>query len=253
MVDRRKALKAIGSVPIAAAAVGKVPSVAANSNNVSIDLWTSDSGSVSGYFMEPETTPAGAVLLIHEWWGLNDQIRNVVPKFAKAGFLSLAVDLYDGEVADTPDKAREIMSNVQPDTATEILIGWVDWLRKHPQGNGKVGTVGWCFGGGWSLNASLATPVDATVIYYGRCAKSTEEVASLKGPVMGHFATQDRFINKEMVEGFEKSMDAAGKTYTNFWYEADHGFANPTTTRHDAENTMVARDRTLEFFRQNLG
>ncbi len=252
MVNRRKALKAIGLAPIATAAVGKIPAAAASENNITLDLWMSNSGSVSGYFMEPQSTPAGAVLLIHEWWGLNDQIRSMVPVFAQAGYLSLAVDLYEGDVADTPDKARSMMSAVQPDVASETLTTWIDWLRNHPKGNGKVGTVGWCFGGGWSLNASLVSAVDATVIYYGRCAKSAEEVSKLQGPVLGHFATQDQFIDMEMVSGFEKSMDAAGKTYTNHWYEADHGFANPTTSRHDAEDAMLARSRTLEFFAQHL-
>ncbi len=251
MVNRRNALKAIGAVPLAAVAAGKVSSVAANQDNVTADLWMSDT-SVSGYFLEPETSPAGAVILIHEWWGLNNQIRDVVPRFAEAGFLSLAVDLYQGQVASTPEEAREMMGNVHPDIATETLVTWVEWLRNHPKSNGKVGTVGWCFGGGWSLNASIATPVDATVIYYGRCAKGAEEVKSLNGPVMGHFATQDQWINMEMVSGFEAAMDAAGKSYSNFWYEADHGFANPTTARHDAEDAMLAWDRTLGFFQQHL-
>ena len=251
MVDRRSALKAIGSVPIAVASAGAVTPVMATENNVEAELWMSE-GSVSGYFLEPETSPAGAVILIHEWWGLNDQIRNVVPRFAEAGYLSLAVDLYGGKVAKNPDRARALMGDVHPDIATETLTTWVDWLREHPKSNGKVGTVGWCFGGGWSLNASIATPVDATVIYYGRCAKGADEVKSLKGPVMGHFATRDEWINKAMVSGFEKAMDAAGKTYTNFWYKANHGFANPTTSNHDAEDAMLAWSRTLEFFQEHL-
>ncbi len=251
MTNRRSALKVIGGVPLAVATVGKVSVSLANEDNVSVDSWAFDEP-LTGFFMEPESEPAGAVLLIHEWWGLNDQIRSVVPKFAEAGFLSLAVDLYQKQVAETPENARNLMQSVQPDAATEALVTWVNWLREHPKSNGKVGTVGWCFGGGWSLNASIATPVDATVIYYGRCEKGADEVAKLKGPVMGHFATQDQFINQDMVSIFEKSMEAAGKTYTNHWYEADHGFANPTTTRHDAEDTMLAWSRTLEFFNQHL-
>ena len=250
MVNRRNAIKAIGAVPLVAVA-GNIPIAAANEDNVSLDLWMSDE-TVSGYFVEPETGPAGAVILIHEWWGLNNQIRSVVPKFAEMGYLALGVDLYGGKVAEKPERARGLMGDVHPDVATETLDSWVQWLRNHPKSNGKVGTVGWCFGGGWSLNASLATPVEATVIYYGRCAKSTEEVQNLKGPVMGHFATRDQFINQEMVGGFEKSMDAAGKSYSNFWYEADHGFANPTTARHDAEDAMLAWDRTVEFFQKHL-
>ncbi len=251
MTDRRSALKVIGGVPLAMATVGKVSVSSANQDNVSVETWSSDEP-VTGYFLEPETAPAGAVLLIHEWWGLNDQIRSMVPKFAQAGYLSLAVDLYQKQVAESPDRARDLMQNIQPDVATDVLITWIEWLRSHPKSNGKVGTVGWCFGGGWSLNVSLATAVEATVIYYGRCQKSAAEVASLQGPVLGHFATQDQFINQEMVANFEQAMNAAGKTYTNHWYEADHGFANPTTTRHDAEDTMLAWSRTLEFFQQHL-
>ncbi len=251
MTDRRSALKVIGGVPLAVAAVGKVSVSSAGQDNVSAESWMVDEP-ITGYFLEPETEPAGAVLLIHEWWGLNDQIRSVVPKFAEAGFLSLAVDLYQKQVAETPEKARDLMQNIQPDVATDTLLTWIEWLREHPKSNGKVGTVGWCFGGGWSLNASLAAPVDATVIYYGRCEKSAEEVGSLQGPVLGHFATQDQFINQDMVSGFEASMDAAGKVYTTHWYDADHGFANPTTARHDAEDAMLAWSRTLEFFNKHL-
>ena len=251
MTDRRSALKVIGGVPLAVAATGKVAASSVNQDNVSVDSWASEEP-LTGFFMEPETEPAGAVVLIHEWWGLNDQIRSVVPKFAEAGFLSLAVDLYQKQVAESPNNARALMQSVQPDVATDALVTWIEWLREHPKSNGKVGTVGWCFGGGWSLNASIATPVDATVIYYGRCAKGADEVATLKGPVLGHFATQDQFINQDMVSVFEKSMDEAGKTYTNHWYDADHGFANPTTARHDAQDAMLAWSRTLEFFNQHL-
>ena len=251
MTSRRNALKVIGGMPLAVATVGPVSASSARPDNVSVESWMSDAP-LTGYFLEPDTEPVGAVLLIHEWWGLNEQIRSVVPKFQQAGYLSLAVDLYQNEIAENPDRARELMGNIQPDVAIDTLVTWIDWLREHPKSNGKVGTVGWCFGGGWSLNASIATPVDATVIYYGRCAKGVEEVATLSGPVMGHFATQDQFIDRAMVDGFEKSMDAAGKPYQNFWYDADHGFANPTTTRHDAQDSMLAWSRTLDFFDQHL-
>ncbi len=251
MTTRRSALKVIGGVPLTVATLGDVSVSSANQDNVEVETWTSDEP-ITGYFMAPENTPAGAVLLIHEWWGLNDQIRSMVPRFAQAGYLSLAVDLYQRQVAESPEKARQLMQAVQPDVATDALVTWIEWLRGHPESNGKVGTVGWCFGGGWSLNASLATPVDATVIYYGRCEKGAEEVAGLKGPVLGHFATRDQFINRDMVSAFERSMNAAGKSYVNHWYEADHGFANPTTTRHDAEDAALAWSRTLEFFHQHL-
>jgi carboxymethylenebutenolidase len=125
-------------------------------------------------------------------------------------------------------------------------------LKANPKVDGKVGTVGWCFGGGWSLNASIAEPVDATVVYYGKVDKTAGQLAHLEGPVLGHFATRDQWINREMVDGFEKAMNAAGKPYTVYWYDADHAFANPSGGRYDAEDAKLAWERTLAFYRQNL-
>ncbi len=249
MVDRRTALKAIGGVPLASVA-GEIALAAAESSDVAIPTRLHDS--VGGYLAQPGADAAPAVVLIHEWWGLNDQIRKAAQRFADEGFLALAVDLYQGQVAQTPDQARALTQSVDTEQALATLSAWIQWLREHPGSTGKVGTVGWCFGGGWSLNASIATPVDATVIYYGRCAKSAEETRNLHGPVMGHFATRDKWINQEMVAGFEMAMDASGKPYQNFWYEADHAFANPTSVRHDAQDAMLAWSRTLEFFRTHL-
>ena len=194
------------------------------------------------------------MLLIHEWWGLNDHIKAVAAEYAKQGFLALAVDLYDGKVATTREDAKSYMQAVDPDFATEALSTWVGWLRRRPGGNGKVGTVGWCFGGGWSLNTAIATPVDATVIYYGNVAKSADEVAGISGPVLGHFATLDGWINAEMVGGFQKAMTTAGKTdLTIHWYVANHAFANPSGGRYDEENAALSWARTLSFFHQHLG
>ncbi len=118
--------------------------------------------------------------------------------------------------------------------------------------NGKLGTVGWCFGGGWSLGASLAEPADATVVYYGRVGGTPERLARLKGPVLGHYATQDRWINKQMVSAFETAMDKAGRPYTSHWYEANHAFANPSSGRYDQPDAQLAWTRTLDFFAANL-
>ena len=118
MIDRRSALKVLGAVPVVAATASGVSYAASDDNNVSIDLWMSDS-TVGGFFQEPESGPAGSILLIHEWWGLNKQIRSVVTRFAEAGFLALGVDLYEGKTATVPDAARSYMQDVHPDIATE--------------------------------------------------------------------------------------------------------------------------------------
>jgi len=207
---------------------------------------------VSGALAMPKGLPAPAVILIHEWWGLNDQIKAVAAEFAREGYLAVAVDLMGGRVATTPDEARALTRSVVPEEATDTLVGWAEWLSVHDASNRKVGTVGWCFGGGWSLDSSIATPVDATVIYYGRVTRSAEDLKRLRGPVLGHFATRDRFIDRDMVEAWEREMDKAGKRYTTHWYDADHAFANPTGARYDREDAALAWTRTLAFFGEHL-
>jgi dienelactone hydrolase len=103
--------------------------------------------------------------------------------------------------------------SILPPPPTRSSHGSV-WLQKHPKATGKVATIGWCYGGGWSLNASIATPVDATIVYYGRVDQPADRLARLKGPVLGHFATRDQWINRPMVEGFERAMAEAGKPLT---------------------------------------
>ncbi len=217
-----------------------------------VSLTTRGGKRVSAALALPARTPAAAVVLIHEWWGLNDQIKAVAAEFAKEGYVALAVDLYDGKVATTAEEARGYTQAVVPAEASDTLASWIAWLREHPKSSGKIGTVGWCFGGGWSLNASIAAPVDATVVYYGRVNRTAEDLKALEGPVLGHFATRDKWINREMVGAFEAAMAAAGKRVTSYWYEADHAFANPTGARYDEEDAELAWRRTLDFFRANL-
>lgn len=192
------------------------------------------------------------IMLIHEWWGLNDQIKAVDREFANEGYLAFAIDLYGGKVASVPDDARSFMKQVDPEVATDTVSSWVDWLRIHDRGNGNVATIGWCFGGGWSLNTSLAVPVDATIVYYGNVAKTADQLKSLKGPVLGHFAAKDKWINQKMIDGFEAGMKGAGKTFETHWYEANHAFANPTQARYDEADAKLAWQRTLAFLKKHV-
>ncbi len=249
---RRAVLTGLASLPLAAVLADPRLAAAAAMGLEEVTLSLPSGGSVTAALAMPETTPAPSVLLVHEWWGLNDQIKAVAADFAKQGYIALAVDLYGGEVASTPDQAKALMGAVDGAAATETLTAWTEWLRGHDKSTGKIGTVGWCFGGGWSLNASLAAPVDATVVYYGRVNKTAAELASLQGPVLGHFATQDGWINEEMVGGFTAAMDQAGKSYTVHWYEADHAFANPSGGRYDAADAKLAWERTTAFFETQL-
>lgn len=252
--DRRAFLAGLISLPLAT--VLAYPELAhaqgAKLSDFSID--TPGGGKATGVIGLPKTTPAPAVILIHEWWGLNDQIKAVAAEMADLGYIALAIDLHGGKVAKNRDEARALTGAVDSAKATDQLAAAVAHLRSHEASNGKVGTMGWCFGGGWSLNASIATPVDATVIYYGRVTRKAEDLKKLSGPVMGHFGTLDRGIDDAMVQAFKAEMREAGKmgSLTVHWYTADHAFANPTGSRYDADDAALAWTRTQEFFDKNL-
>lgn len=216
-------------------------------------IQTSQGKQVTASLAMPATVPAGGVVLIHEWWGLNDQIKAVAAELAEIGFVALAIDLYGGQSASDPAGAEKLMKAVNPAEASDTMKAWVDWLRTNKDCTGKVATIGWCFGGGMSLQAALDSPLDATIIYYGNVARSPEELKAIKGPVLGHFATQDEWINPDMVAGFEQAMEQAGKDLEVHQYDANHAFANPTGDNYDAEDARLAWDRTVEFLRKTIG
>jgi carboxymethylenebutenolidase len=249
---RRQVLSGLAGLPLAAILADSGLARAAAARLTGVSLQISGGREVTAALAVPGNTPAPAVLLIHEWWGLNDQIKAVAAEFAREGYLALAVDLYDGDVATSRDEARTYVQRVDAATATETLSAWIAWLHAHESGSGKVGTVGWCFGGGWSLNASIAAPVNATVVYYGRVNRQAADLANLEGPVQGHFGTRDQRINGEMVGGFESEMKKVGRAFETHWYEADHAFANPTGARYDQADAQLAWARTLAFFKTHL-
>jgi carboxymethylenebutenolidase len=253
--DRRAFLAGVGALPLAAvlADPALAQSAAAKLEPVSIQTAVQNR-TVSGFIARPAQLPAPAVILFHEWWGLNDQIKAVAAELAQLGYIAIAVDLFGKPPATTPEEAKALVSGIDTAAVTDAVASWVYWARDLEDGTAKVGTIGWCFGGAWSLNASIAAPVDATVIYYGNVTRTVDQLKNLVGPVLGHFGTRDQSINKEMVEGFEKAMAEAGKasSLTVYWYDADHAFANPTGARYDAEDAALAWKRTTNFFTANL-
>lgn len=253
--QRRLFLKGLACLPLASVlAFPELAKAAANTlQDVSIKL--ADGSSATAALALPKAKTGPAVVLIHEWWGLNDQIKAVAAELASMGYVALAVDLYGGNAAKDPAGAKALMKAVNTEQATETMTGWVDYLKKHERSSGKVATMGWCFGGGWSLNTSIATPVDATVIYYGRVTAPADALKSLNGPVLGHFGTQDKNINEKMVAGFEAEMTNAGKSdsLTVHRYDANHAFANPTGARYDEKNAALAWERTSAFLKQHIG
>lgn len=252
MFDRRAMLLAGAGMPLASilSNPAMAQAVAAQLRTVRVAL---PSGrNIQASLAEPAARPRGTVLLIHEWWGLNDQIKTMAAEFAREGYRALAVDLFNGSVATGVEGARANVQGVKPDEARETLKVWANWLQSQDNA-GKMAAVGWCFGGGWALNAALIAPFNATVVYYGNVAKTPQELAALQGPVMGHFGLKDQSINQDMVQKFKAAMEAAGKTLILHNYDADHAFANPTGARYDQGAAKLAWERTLEFLAKELG
>jgi carboxymethylenebutenolidase len=212
---------------------------------------------VRGFLARPEETEgAAAILLIHEWWGLNDNIRAMARRLAAEGYVALAVDLYGGAVATEPEAARELMGTAManPRAALENLRQAHRYLESE-HGARRTGSIGWCFGGGWSLQAALLLrgELDAAVMYYGRVETDRDRLALLETPLLGLFAGQDRAVSVESVRAFEKTLSELGKPAQIHVYEgADHAFANPSGTRYQPEAAQDAWRRTVAFFRETL-
>lgn len=252
-IPRRSVVKGMAaSVPLATILADPMLARAVAAGLETVSITTAGGRKVSAALALPAKTPASAILLVHEWWGLNDQIKSVAAEFAKEGYAALGVDLFGGKVAKSSDEAQSLTKGVasDPKAALDTLTSWIDWLKKNPKGNGKVATIGWCFGGGWSLNASLAAPVNATVIYYGNVRKTAAELASLKSPVLMHYGLDDQYINTAMVQGFEAEAKKAGKSVTVHAYKANHAFANPTGANYHKDDAQLAWKRTLEFLKK---
>lgn len=192
------------------------------------------------------------VLMIHEWWGLNDYIKQEAEKLQEAlGNVNvLALDLYDKKVAGTREEAGKYMGEVKEERARGIIQGALSYAGP----NARIATVGWCFGGGWSLQASLmgGNQTVACVMYYGMPETNVEKLKTLKAPVLGIFAKKDTWITPAVVAEFEKTMKAAQKKLTVRWYDGDHAFANPSNPQYDKTATEDAWKHVYEFFRGAL-
>jgi len=218
---------------------------------------TLDGRAVTGFLARPEGAegPLPGVLLIHEWWGLNDNLRSLARQFAGEGYLALAVDLYEGESATTTEAARRLAQ--QAGTRGARLVENLRAARAYlaAQGATRIGVVGWCFGGGWALQAGLrlGDEVDAVVVYYGRVETDPAALAPLRAPLLGHFAGRDRAIPLDAVRRFEQALAAAGKPAEIHVYpDADHAFANPSGGRYDEAAADEAWARTLAFLAKHL-
>ena len=213
-------------------------------------------GGARAYLSLPAQTkaPMPAVLVIHEWWGLNDHIKHYADRLAAEGYAALAVDLYGGELATTPDRAMELVKSVNAKKAQATLTAAHQFLASDPrvQASGR-GVIGWCFGGGWALQHALhADDLDAAVMYYGRVVTDVARLRDIKAPILGIFANKDESIPPDQVDAFDQALDRANVRHQIERYDAEHAFANPSSARYDQAAATKAWDKTKEFLAANL-
>ena len=214
--------------------------------------------SFEGFIAWPDAAEKAppALILIHEWWGLNDNIREMARKFAAEGYIALAVDLYDKQTAETSEQAEALTTKALANDAAidSNLRQAYDFLKTSAQAP-RIGSVGWCFGGGISLRAALLLPgeLDADVIYYGMLVQDRDQLGKLDMPLLGFFGGRDDSIPTADVEQFEKTLKSLGKSIEVHTYpDADHAFANPSGKTYNPEAAADAWKRTLAFLQTNL-
>jgi carboxymethylenebutenolidase len=216
--------------------------------------YPSGSETVSGYLAFPEGAgKKPALVVIQEWWGLNDFIKGKADDFARKGYVALAVDLYRGKVATDPDTAHQLMRGLPEDRAMRDLKAAFDYLRSRDDVDAtRIGSIGWCMGGGYSLQLALAQPkLAGAVIYYGRLVTDDAAIKGLAVPLLGNFGGQDKGIPPESVREFETKAKASGKSVDfKIYPDAGHGFASskdPAVFRaDDAKDADARTDAFLE-------
>lgn len=205
----------------------------------------------SGYYIAPKQKSTKWLIVVQEWWGLNDQIKAEAEKYFKdlGDIHLLAVDMYDGKVAATPDSAMKLTREAKTERMTNIIRGAI----QHAGPAASIYSVGWCFGGMWSLQTAIIAGRQAkgTIMFYGRPETDMEKLKNIQCDIIGFFGNQDRSPSPEMVTAFEKNMEAAGKKLNTYKYDAGHGFANPSNPKFNAEATADSYAKAIAFLKSH--
>ena len=213
---------------------------------------------VYGHFVFPANmvNPLPGLIVIHEWLGLNDDVRAMADRIAAEGYVVLAIDLFRGRSTLSPGDARAMMVRVveNPELAHENIRQAYQFLLDSGQAP-RIGALGWDFGGGWSLNTAILFPddLDAAVIYYGQVTDDEERLAPMNVPLLGLFGADDRGIPVETVRGFEQALENLGKNYEiEIYSNAEHAFANPAGNNYNARAAEQAWTRAIDFLDRHL-
>jgi carboxymethylenebutenolidase len=231
-----------------------LPAFGADSKSVS---YKSGDETVQGILYTPAGKgPFPALIVIHEWWGLNDWVKDQASKLADQGYVTLVVDLYRGKVATTPDMAHEIMRGVPEDRAKRDLHAAFEFLASQPNvKKDRIGSIGWCMGGGYSLDVALQEPtLAATVINYGHLATDAEALKKINAPILGLFGAQDHGITPDDVKKFGATLDQLDKKIdVTIYPDAGHAFENPSNKDgYRADDAADAWQRTVDFLAKTL-
>src|SRR2546430_1286096 len=210
-------------------------------------------GQAKAYVARPAAKPRGAVLVLHEWWGLNEWVKSMADRLASDGYLALAIDLYKGKGATDPKEAGALMGQKDEKWGDAVEEAGLEWLKSNA-GGARVATLGWCMGGGESLKTSLNDPkdVNATVIYYGMPVTDVDRLRTLRGPVLGIWADKDGWITPDKVKAFDDALTRAGVKHEFHAYDADHAFANPSGGKFNGPAAQDAWKKTQAFLATNL-
>lgn len=192
------------------------------------------------------------LFVFHEWWGLNDNIKEEAERlYGELNNVNvLALDLYDGRVATSPDQAGEIMKSIKEERARAIISGALAMAGP----DAKVATIGWCFGGGWSLKASImaGSRGQACVMYYGMPVQKATDLVPLEAPILGIFAEKDGWITPKVANDFKSLAEATGKSIEIHLFDADHAFANPSNPAYKENAAQQANALALKFLKEQI-
>ncbi len=220
-----------------------------------------DGKAFDGYLVEPDSGKKGpGIVIIQEWWGLNNQIKGVAHRLAASGYRALVPDLYRGDLALEVNEAEHKMNDLDfADAAGQDIRGAVQYLKAT--GSKQVGVTGFCMGGALTVLSSVFVPeIDAAVIWYGYPPLEFVDAGKIKAPIMGHWGTEDGVFPIDGVDQLEKKLSEAGVDYTFHRYDAKHAFANEHSSersldflQYNPEAANLAWDRTMKFLRDHLG
>lgn len=217
-----------------------------------ISYENAEGGRTEGYLVRSDGSRKGIVVL-QEWWGLNDQIKGVADRFADAGFTALAPDLYEGRVTQDPDEANHMMTGLDWAGATEVDVSGALAYLKNDGGCDTAGVMGFCMGGALTVIAGVKLDAcDAAVCYYGIPPVEAADPASMRVPFQGHFASRDDWCTPEAADALEASLKSSGVDYEMHRYEGEHAFFNEESAAYDAEAAALSWPRTLDFLARHL-